>query len=178
MIDGLEQEWLNRNIFVHPTARIYGNVVIGEGVEIGPFCVIGDQPQIRNGYKTTPIGKVIIGPGTVIKAHCHISSGSFGNTVIGQNCFIMGAVHIGHDCQIGNDVILTEGAKIAGEVVIGDEANIGLGALIHQKTTIPARCMIGMGAVVTKKAAEQMRYAETWVGNPARKLGMNKKYVK
>lgn len=178
IMDGIEKDWLNRNVFVHPTARIYGNVVIEDGVEIGPFCVIGDQAQMKEGYKTMPIGKVKIGAGTVIKAHCHISSGSFGQTVIGENCFIMGGVHIGHDCQIGNDVIITEGAKIAGDVIIENEANIGLGALIHQKTTIPARCMIGMGAVITKKSAEQMRYAETWVGSPAYKVGMNKKYVK
>lgn len=178
IMDGIEKDWLNRNVFVHPTARIYGNVVIEDGVEIGPFCVIGDQAQIANGYHTMPIGRVKIGSGTVVKAHCHISSGSFGVTEIGQNCFIMGGVHIGHDCRISDNVILTEGAKIAGEVTIDSEANIGLGVLIHQKVTIPARCMIGMGAVVTKKAADEMRYAETWAGNPARKLGMNKKYVK
>lgn len=177
IMDGIEQDWLNRGVFVHPTARIYGTVEIGNGVEIGPYCVIGDQAQIKDGYKTMPIGKVKIGAGTVIKAHCHISSGSFSQTVIGENCFIMGGVHIGHDCRIGDNVIITEGAKIAGEVTIDDEVNIGLGALIHQKTTIPARCMIGMGAVVTKKAADQMRYAETWVGNPARKLGMNRKWL-
>ena len=178
IMDGIEKDWLNRNVFVHATARIYGNVEIADGVEIGPFCVVGDQAQMKDGYKTMPIGKVKIGAGTVVKSHCHISSGSFGYTVIGDNCFIMGGVHIGHDCQIGNDVIITEGAKISGDVIIENEANIGLGALIHQKTTIPARCMIGMGTVVTKKAAERMRYAETWVGNPARKLGMNKKYIK
>lgn len=177
IMDGIEQDWLNRGVFVHPTARIYGTVEIGNGVEIGPYVVIGDQPQIKNGYKTQPIGKVKIGAGTVIKAHAHISSGSFDVTEIGENCFIMGAVHIGHDCKIGNNVILTEGAKIAGEVHICDYANIGLGALIHQGVLIPAKCMIGMGSVVTKKAAAQMRHAETWAGNPARKLGMNRKWL-
>lgn len=177
VIDGVQQDWLNRNVFVHPTARIYGNVSIADGVEIGPYCVIGDQAQIKNGYKTQPIGKVVIGAGTVIKAHCHISSGSSDVTGIGENCFIMGGVHIGHDCKIGNNVILTEGAKIAGEVYICDYANIGLGALIHQGVLIPAKCMIGMGAVVTKKAAAQMQHAETWAGNPARKLGMNRKWL-
>lgn len=177
MYDKTEQDWYDQNIIIHRTAVIYGPVEIGPGVEIGPYCVIGDQAQIQNGYATMPIGKVRIGAGTVIKAHCHISSGSIGYTEIGENCFIMGAVHIGHDCKIGDNVILTEGAKIAGEVNIGDYTNIGLGALIHQKIAIPAKCMIGMGAVVTKKASAEMRHAETWVGNPAKKLGMNKKWA-
>ena len=177
ILDSVQVDWMERGVFVHPTARIYGMVEIGSGCEIGAFCVIGDQAQIKNAYNTMPIGKVVIGPGTVIKPHCHISSGSFDVTRIGRECFVMGGVHIGHDCEIGDHVILTEGAKIAGEVKIGDYANIGMGALLHQSIYIPAKCMIGMGAVVTKKAAAEMKHAETWAGNPARKLGINRKWL-
>lgn len=175
--DNIEKDWLDRNIFIHPTAKIYPGVVIENGVEIGPYAVIGKRAQIKNGYDNLPVGKVTIKTGAKIGPHCQIDSGSFRHTVIGENAFVMGNVHVGHDCEIGKEVVLSQGAILSGEVRIGDYTNIGIGAVIHQQIAIPAKCMLGMGAVLTKKAALQMRHAETWAGNPAKKLGPNKKWI-
>lgn len=170
------KNWIDEGVIVHPTAVIIGDVKIGKGSYISPYAVIGDQAQIKDNNIDMPIGKVTIGQNTHIGPHCHISSGSVQNTVIGSNCYIMGRVHIGHDCVIGNSVILSEGAILSGHVEIRESVNVGIGAKFHQFSKIPEKCMIGMGAVVTKKAAAQMKTAETWVGNPAKLLGKNKRW--
>jgi UDP-N-acetylglucosamine acyltransferase len=172
------KQWAKLGVTVSSLAVIYPGVKIGEGCYIDDFAVIGDPAQIKDGFTNMPVGKVVIGRNTHIGAHCHISSGSEFNTVIGDHCFIMGRVHIGHDCVIGHDVVLSEGAILSGHVEIGDKANVGIGATFHQFVKIPEKCMIGMAAVVTKKAAASMGKMETWAGNPAKKLGINKKWQK
>ena len=159
------------NTFVHPTAIIADNVIIGDNCYIGPYCIIGAPPEWKGREED---GKgVIIGNGTRITGHVTIDSGAENRTIIGDNCYIMKGVHIGHDCQIQDNVTISCHALIGGHTIIGDGANIGLGAIAHQKVLIPNGCMIGMGAVITKKT--EMKPNSKYVGNPARYLSPNVK---
>jgi UDP-N-acetylglucosamine acyltransferase len=83
----------------------------------------------------------------------------------------MKGVHIGHDCHIWDDVIISCGAKIGGHTYIMEKVNIGLNAVIHQRQTIAEGCMIGMGSVVTKKLITKP-YSK-YAGNPAKYIGSN-----
>lgn len=157
---------------VDPGCLIYDNVFIG------PFCSIGLPGEVKTIWEQALAGKVIIMDQTIITGHVTIDSGTKANTIIGSGCFIMKHVHIGHDAQIGNRVILSPGARIGGQVIINNDVNVGMNAVIHQQVEIPEKCMIGMGSVITVKAAAQMKPGETWAGNPAKKIGMNKRWIK
>jgi UDP-N-acetylglucosamine acyltransferase len=158
-------------VHIDPTAVFGENVIIEDNVYIGPYCIIG-FPAEWKGKEQEDCG-VIIRSGTRITGMVTIDSGGIKATEIGSNCYIMKHAHIGHDCQIGNDVTISCGAKIGGHTIIKDSCNIGLNAVIHQKQTIAEGCMIGMGSVITKKlfTVKGMKYA----GNPARLIGENLK---
>lgn len=155
--------------YIHPSAIIYPNVTIGENCYIGPYCIIGAPPEWK-GHEEDSKG-VIICDNVRITGHVTIDAGATEPTRIGNNCYIMKGVHIGHDVKIWGNVTLSCHALIGGHSEICENVNIGLGAIIHQKVLVPKDCMIGMGAIVTKKT--EMQPNSKYVGNPARYLAPN-----
>jgi UDP-N-acetylglucosamine acyltransferase len=100
-----------------------GRTRLGAGVRVWPFATIGLPPQDLK-YKGERTG-VLIGPRTHVREHATIHRGSVGGdgwTRIGADCLIMCVVHIGHDCQVGNGVVLVNNVMLAGHVQIGDYA--------------------------------------------------------
>lgn len=164
--------------YVHPTAIIHPDVHIGKDCYIGPYCIIGFQAQISRDFGQHPEGQVFIGNNVVLKGHCTIDSGTFRSTYIGNGSFLMYYAHVGHDCEIHENVTLAVGVALGGETTIKADTNIGLGACIHQQITIPEKTMVGMNAAVTRQAAHAMRPAQTWGKVPARLIGPNKKWLK
>lgn len=164
--------------YIHPTAIVHPDVRIGHDCYIGPYCLIGLRAQVKHGFATNPEGQVVIGDGVVLKGFCTVDSGTFRHTYIGNGAFLMYYAHVGHDCEIHENVTLAVGATLGGETTIKADSNIGLGACIHQGVTIPEKCMVGMNAAVTRQAAGAMRPAQTWGKVPARLLGPNKKWMK
>jgi UDP-N-acetylglucosamine acyltransferase len=94
----------------------------------------------------------IIGDNTTIRECVTINRGtaSKGKTVVGNNCLIMAYCHIGHDCLLGNNIIISNATQMAGEVTVDDYAIISGGALIHQFTRIGSHVMLQGGAKVGK----------------------------
>lgn len=156
---------------IHPTAVIGPNVTMGNNNYIGPYCVIGMPGEHREKWGTDK--GVVIGDGNVITGHVTIDSGIEEHTIILNDCFIMKHSHIGHDARIGDSVTISCGAKIGGHAVVDQHATIGLNAVIHQFNQIKEWAMIGMGAVVPKKVS--IKAGHTYVGNPARCIGVNRK---
>ena len=159
------------NTFIHPTAIIYPNVKIGDNCYIGPYCIIGAPPEWK-GRENDSKG-VIIMDNVRITGHVTIDSGANEPTIIGDNCYIMKGVHIGHDAIIQDNVTLSCHSIIGGHSCVMFDTNVGLGAIVHQKVIVPSGCMIGMGAIVTKKT--EMKPNSKYVGNPAKYLGENVK---
>jgi UDP-N-acetylglucosamine acyltransferase len=159
---------------IHPTSQIYPNVIIGKNVEIGPFCIIGAPSEIKNGYPLENLG-VIIGDNTIITGHVTIDGGSIESTIIGKNCFIMKSVHVGHDCHIEDNVVLSVHSVLAGHVRVCENSNVGIGSLFHQFSLVGGGSMIGMGSVITRKSI--VTPFSKMVGNPSKSIGENL-YVK
>lgn len=156
---------------IHQTAVINSNVIIEDDVYIGPLCIIGFNPEWK-GHEHQNKG-VIIKKGTRITGMVTIDGGALQPTVIGENCYLMKQVHIGHDAEIKNGVTLSCGAKIGGHAIIGENTNIGLNAVVHQKVEVPEGCMIGASAFVGKKSI--LKPNHKYAGVPVRELGENKK---
>ena len=65
-----------------------------------------------------------------------------GVTSVGDHCFFMAGSHVGHDCDVGNDVIFANNAVIGGHVVVQDHVFIGGNAAVHQFVRIGESAMI------------------------------------
>jgi UDP-N-acetylglucosamine acyltransferase len=154
--------------FIHPTAIIGENVILGDNNYIGAFCIIGDPAEHKK-YWGQEKGKVIIGNNNIVTGLVTIDAGTEVPTIIEDGCFIMKHAHIGHDCRIMNNVTISCGAKIGGHSIIGEGSNIGLNAVLHQFSVIKKGCMIGASAFFKGESEVEMKYA----GVPARKLGSN-----
>ncbi|MBI4685048.1 MAG: acyl-ACP--UDP-N-acetylglucosamine O-acyltransferase [Nitrospirae bacterium] len=123
---------------------IEGNTDIGENCTIYPFTSIGLPPQDLK-YKGEKTG-VRIGNNNTIREYVTVhraSVGGDGITEIGDSNFLMGYVHIAHDCKIGSNVVMANLATLAGHVMVEDYAFIGGIVAIHQFTRIGAYAMVG-----------------------------------
>ena len=156
--------------YIHPTAVIYEGVELGDNVYIGPYCIIG-APAEHKAFWDKPIGKVKIGDNCVITGHVTIDAGTEDVTTLGEGVWMLKHSHVGHDAWIGEDCVISCGAKIGGHTIVRSRCNIGLNVVIHQKQDIAPSCMIGMGAVVTKKLKTEPY--QKYAGNPAKWIGEN-----
>lgn len=156
---------------IHPTAVIGPNVTMGTGNYIGPYCVIGMPGEHREKWGEDK--GVVILSSTIITGMATIDSGVNHPTFIGVGVFIMKHAHIGHDAFLSDNVTISCGAKIGGHAIVEEYANIGLNAVVHQYHSVRRWCMIGMGAVLPLKVTTEPGH--TYVGNPARCIGRNKK---
>jgi UDP-N-acetylglucosamine acyltransferase len=95
--------------------------------------VIGDHNVIREG--------VTIHRGTVQDRS---------ETTIGDGNLLMAAVHVGHDCVIGNHTVLVNNVALAGHVRVGDWAILSGYTLVHQFCKIGAHSFSGMGTAIGK----------------------------
>ncbi len=135
---------------------VAANALIACGARIGRECrihhgaVVGHAPQDLK-YADEPT-TCEIGDRTVVREYAalHRGTGDTGRTVIGADCFLMGYVHIAHDCVVGNGVIMANAAMLAGHCVVEDFVIIGGITPVHQFTRVGCHAMIGGGLRVPK----------------------------
>jgi UDP-N-acetylglucosamine acyltransferase len=66
-----------------------------------------------------------------------------GITRVGDRGYFMNCSHVGHDCQVGNDVIFATSATLGGHCEIGDFVFVGGLSAVHQFTRIGPQVMVG-----------------------------------
>ena len=141
---------IGKNTWVGPHVVIQGPTVIGENNKIYQFASIGNDPQDLT-YNEEPT-RLEIGHNNIIREYCMISRGTTkggGITRIGDHNFLMAYSHIGHDCIVGNHIILTSYAALSGHVVVEDYAIIGGYAAVHQFCRVGAYAFIARATYVT-----------------------------
>jgi UDP-N-acetylglucosamine acyltransferase len=134
---------------VGASAVILGNTVIGAGCQIHSHAVLGDLPQdhaFQGGESYCQIGEgCTIREGVTI--HRGTAPGSV--TVVGAHCFLMANSHVAHNCEIGDEVTIVNGALLAGYVRVGPRAVISGNAAIHQFVRIGELAMVsGLARIV------------------------------
>lgn len=147
-----------------------GRTVLGEQVTVYPFATVGMAPQDLK-YKDEPTATEI-GPRSVIREHCTIHRGTVtgtGITRVGAGCLLMAVVHVAHDCDIGDGVVIANNVVMGGHVEIGDRAIIGGASAIHQFVRVGTGAMVGG---VSGVEADVIPYGSV-VGNRARLAGLN-----
>jgi len=154
---------------------INGPTTIGKDNHIYQFASIGDDPQDKK-YAGEPTS-LTIGDRNSIREFCTISRGTIqdrGDTVIGDDNWIMAYVHIAHDCVVGNKTIMANNATLAGHVHVGDWAIMGGFSGVHQFCRIGAHAFLGMYAGINRDVP-----AYTMVsGQPAIPRGINSEGLK
>ncbi len=164
---------------IHPGAIIYDGTVIGKNVVIGAGTVIGFDgfgyaPGAEGSFSKIPqIGNVIIEDDVEIGANSTVDRGALNETRIRRGTKIDNLVHVGHNCDIGEDVILValtgisgsstvgNGAVLAGQVGIGDHVTIGPGVILGGQAGVFS------GSKVTN---EGLKPGTVLYGTPARPL--------
>lgn len=137
--------------WIGPHVVIQGPTTIGKNNKIFQFASVGDEPQDIT-YKGEPT-RLEIGDDNVIREHCMISRGTVkggGLTRIGNGNYLMAYSHIGHDCIVGNQIIMVNYAALSGHVIVNDFATIGAYAAIHQFCHVGAYAFIARATYVTK----------------------------
>lgn len=158
---------LGADVTVGPYAVIDENVELGDGCEAGPHVyitgvtkigkqnkfhagsVIGDAPQDLK-YKNTPT-RLRIGDNNVFRecVTLHRSTTPETETVIGSNCLFMACSHVGHNSEVGNHVILANGALLAGHVMVQDRVFISGNCAVHQFCRVGTLAMMQGGTFVS-----------------------------
>jgi UDP-N-acetylglucosamine acyltransferase len=134
------------NTIVQSHVVIEGEVAIGTGNFIGHGAVIGPPPQDVS-FSPERKTRVEIGNENVIREYCTIHRGSpeGSATKIGDKNFLMAAAHLGHNCAIGNNVIIANNCLLGGHVRVDDGAFLGGGGVFHQHMRI-GRLALTQGA--------------------------------
>ncbi|HEY2680245.1 MAG TPA: acyl-ACP--UDP-N-acetylglucosamine O-acyltransferase [Candidatus Udaeobacter sp.] len=112
---------------------IESEVAIGRGNFIGHGAIIGVPPQDVS-FSAERRTKVEIGDDNIIREYCTIHRGSTDGSVtkIGDKNFLMSGAHIGHNCLIGDNVVIANNCLLAGHVRVDDSAFLGGGSTFHQ----------------------------------------------
>lgn len=110
-----------------------GWVKMGPGNFIGHGAVIGAVPQDL-GFDPATQSSVEIGRDNNVREYCTLHRGTAEGsaTVIGDSNFLMVGTHLGHNCRLGNGVVIANDCLLAGYVRIDDCAVIGGGSRFHQ----------------------------------------------
>jgi UDP-N-acetylglucosamine acyltransferase len=112
---------------------IEGSVRMGAGNFIGHGAIIGAAPQDLS-FDPKTQSSVEIGEGNTIREYCTIHRGSAEGsaTIMGDSNFLMVGTHLGHNCTLGNGVVIANDCLLAGHVRVDDGAFIGGGSRFHQ----------------------------------------------
>lgn len=141
---------IDKGCWIGPNAIIMEGSRIGSHCKIFPGAVIGSAPQDLKykGEKT----QVYIGDRTVIREYVTVNKGTASKTktLVDSDVLVMAYSHIGHDCEIGRHVVISNNSHLAGEVHVEPHATISAGVLIHQFSHIGEYAMIQGGTKINK----------------------------
>ena len=163
------QVTIGANTVVGSHAIIDGLTEIGRDNQIFPGAAIGLEPQDLK-YKGAN-SKVIIGDRNRIREYVTINRATNEGeaTTIGDDNLFMAYSHVGHNCQIGNEVIIANSVAIAGHVTIESMAIISGVLGIHQFVHIGKMAMVGGMSRISRDVPPYMMVE----GNPAKVRSLN-----
>ena len=136
---------------IHPNVVIYDDVTIGDRVILHAGVVIGADGfgyvrDEQSHHKFPQIGTVVIEDDVELGAHTCVDRAALGRTRIGKGTKLDNMVHVGHNCDIGERVVIAAQTGISGSVTIEDDCiiggQVGFGDHIHVQS----------GAVIGSKA--------------------------
>jgi len=160
---------IGKNCRIYPNVVIYDNTIIGNNVIIHSGAIIaadGFGYKYRNNehIKVPHVGNVVIADNVEIGANTCIDRGALGSTTIGAGSKIDNLVQLGHNNQVGRNVIICGQSGISGSCTIGD------GAVLAGSSGIADHVNIGHQAVVMARTgvASDIEPCTQVFGSPAK----------
>ena len=147
-----------------------GRTEIGAECRIGSHVIIGAPPQdVKYRGEST---RVIIGDRTQVREFATIhraSTGGDGVTRVGPENFLMAYIHVAHDCQLAEQVIMANQASLEGFVEIGRSVFIGGMSGVHQFVRIGDFAFLGACSGLLQDLPPFVKAQ----GNRAKPFGLN-----
>ena len=133
---------IGANTVIEHHATVDGYTVVGENNHIYPYAFIGGKTHDLK--HKGGICRLNIGDGNTFREYVsvHTATADGDATVIGNDNYILAYSHIGHDCYLGDHIIMSAQVATGGHVHIDDYANIGGNSSIHQFCRIGAYAML------------------------------------
>jgi len=159
------------NVTIYPGVHLGDRVILHAGVVLGSdgFGYVRDKKSGR--YEKFPqVGRLEIEDDVEIGANSTVDRGALEATRIGRGTKIDNLVHVGHNVQIAEDVVIAaqtgfsgsitveKGAVIGGQVGIGEHATIGEGVMLGgQSGVLPHKLLRGKGIAFWGTPAKPVR---------------------
>lgn len=134
---------------VHPSAIVEDGATLGNGVEIGPFCLVGREAVLQDGVRliahATVIGKTEIGARSVIHPQAVLG----GEGQIRKNDFAAARLIVGADCVIREGVTMNCGSRVGGGVTrVGDNCYFMTCSHVGHDSVVEDDCTFANSAVL------------------------------
>lgn len=168
---------IGRDCDIYPNVTIYPGTSVGERVIVHAGAVLGSdgfgyvRDRKTGRYEKFPqVGRLVIEDDVEIGANATVDRGALDETRIRRGSKIDNLVHIGHNCEIGEDVVIAaqtglsgsivieKGAVLGGQVGIGEHARIGEGVMLGgQGGVLPNKILRGKGVAFWGTPAQPLR---------------------
>jgi len=164
---------IGADCLLHAAVVIYDGTRIGDRVILHSGCVLGADgfgftPENGRWVKFPQVGFVQLEDDVEIGANSCVDRAALRRTRIGRGSKLDNMVHVGHQCDIGCNVVIAAQTGLSGGVTVGDGAIIGGQVGVGDKARIEPGVVLGSGSgVLTSKIA---RAGEPLWGTPARPL--------
>lgn len=178
-----------------PGCRIGPGAYVGEGVSLGPDCRIGPHASLMPGtrlgarvivhaggtlggegfgyvwledhhHKVPQLGGLVIEDDVEIGCNSCLDRGALGDTRVGRGTKIDNLVQVGHNCDLGEHVLLVSQVGLSGSVSLGAGAVLGGQAGVADHLRIGPGARVGAAAGVTR----DLEPGETVLGMPPRSI--------
>jgi len=132
---------------VHPTAIVYPGTVLGPGVRVLEYAVVGKQPSLspRSTAKREALGPTEIGEQTIVSTGAIV----FAGTTIGARVILGDQSCVRERVTIGNDVVVGRGSLVENDTTIGELTKIQADAYITAYSTLEDNVFIAPCVVTT-----------------------------
>jgi acetyltransferase-like isoleucine patch superfamily enzyme len=132
---------------IHPTAVVYPGTVLGEGVRVLEYAVVGKQPVLspRSTASREPLPAASIGDGTVIATGAIVFAGAS----IGAGCIVGDQACVRERVTIADDVVIGRGSLVENDTTIGSGTRIQADAYITAYSTLEENVFIAPCVVTT-----------------------------
>ena len=130
--------------FLHPTAVLIGDVIIG------PRCYIGPGASLRGDF-----GRIVVEGDSSVQDNCTLHSSAGSDCVVGRGATV-GHGSILHGCRVGENALIGMNAVVLDDAEIGAECLVAALSLVKSDTVAPPRSLLaGNPARIVKTIPEE-----------------------
>jgi len=164
---------IQKDVWVGAGTKIGARVVIGEGTRIGKNCQVHEFAKIgelaEGALRKRRKICLVMGNRNIVQECVRLDRGTAGKTIIGHgNCFMANS-HVGHDCVVGNHVVLAVETTLSGNNVVEDYAVLGGLASVDESYRIGTHALVTAASRVSRDIPPYMLAS----GTRARLFGPN-----